>query len=220
MKKIICAITIVLLLASKSFATGIPVIDIAALANQMVEIVHLVTQIQTLEEQLDTMGDQLDNASGSRGLGNLLDTVYEIEAAIDAAQIMADNGLESYASLGITGDAATIGQDDLNNDAIYLGQADRSLQQAKDRFSELTGLISKINSSPDEKDILDLTARIEAEGVFLQNEMIKLQMLSAKNEAEKEVVAERKTQQLIKSAGELHDTSGFVFDESTWGKQW
>jgi len=49
--------------------------------------------------------------------------------------------------------------------------------QASQRFSSIQVLLDKVNAAPDQKDIADLQARIQAEQVMMQNESTKLAML-------------------------------------------
>jgi type IV secretion system protein VirB5 len=65
--------------------------------------------------------------------------------------------------------------------------------------------VARVNNSPDQKDILDLQARIGAEQVMLQNEMAKLAMLQSQAEANRAVQAQRVQQMRIESSGEPFD---------------
>ncbi|OBX33917.1 type IV secretion system protein [Halomonas elongata] len=82
------------------------------------------------------------------------------------------------------------------------GSVPKSLEQAQERFSELTGLVAQVNNSPDQKDILDLQARIGAEEVLLQNEMAKLTMLRSVATANQAVQQRRARQMRIQNSGE------------------
>ena len=66
-----------------------------------------------------------------------------------------------------------------------------------------------MNDSPEQKDILDLQARISVEQAFLQNEMIKLSMLQSETEAKKSIQEQKIQQMRLRSGGSLSDFSGF-----------
>nr|WP_262983855.1 type IV secretion system protein [Halomonas elongata] len=62
--------------------------------------------------------------------------------------------------------------------------------------------MAQVNNSPDQKDILDLQARIGAEEVLLQNEMAKLTMLRSVATANQAVQQRRARQMRIQNSGE------------------
>jgi type IV secretion system protein VirB5 len=62
--------------------------------------------------------------------------------------------------------------------AINRAGAEEAYKTASQRFNNIQTLLNKINAAPDAKDIADLSARIQAEQLLLQNEANKLQALS------------------------------------------
>ena len=61
--------------------------------------------------------------------------------------------------------------------ALLQAVSHEELTTTSNRFASLQQLINAIGSAPDQKSVLDLQARIGAEGVMLQNEQAKLQVL-------------------------------------------
>jgi type IV secretion system protein VirB5 len=59
--------------------------------------------------------------------------------------------------------------------------------QASQRFSSIQVLLDKVNAAPDQKDIADLQARIQAEQVMMQNESTKLAMLGQLAQAQRDL---------------------------------
>lgn len=183
-------------------AGGIPVIDVSNLTQQMLQVQHMLAQIDQLQSQLETANKELDSMSGVRGLGNVIDSAYDTGVNVDPNQVLNDAGIRGANEHGLTGDVADLYDSGNQNTATWLGQSRKSLEQAQERFSELTGLVAEVNNSPDQKDVLDLQARIGAEQVMLQNEMAKLSMLRSQAEASQAMHNQRVQQLRVASSGE------------------
>ncbi len=181
--------------SSPSMAAGIPVIDTTSIAQQVLQVEHMLTQIKSLQ-------DQLDNMSGSRGLAAVIDSVYDTTVDVEPNEVLSDAGIRDSGEHGLSGDIAEVYDLSNENSATWLGQSQKSLEQAQQRFHALSGLIAKVNNSPDQKDILDLQARIGAEQVMLQNEMAKLTMLRSQADANQSMHNQRIQQMRIASSGE------------------
>lgn len=190
-----------------AMAGGIPVIDVAGLTQNILQVQHMLDQIQQLKSQLETANKELDSMSGVRGLGNVIDSAYDTAVNVDPNQVLNDAGIRSASEHGLSGDMADLYDSGNQNTATWLGQSQKSLEQAQERFSELTGLVAEVNNSPDQKDVLDLQARIGAEEVMLQNEMAKLTMLRSQAEANQAMHNQRVQQMTVESSGELRQVS-------------
>ena len=189
-------------LSQPAMAGGIPVIDVSSLTQQILQVQHMLNQIEQLKSQLVTANKVLDSMSGVRGLGNVIDSAYDTAVNVDPDQVLSDAGIRGANEHGLSGDVADLYDSGNQNTATWLGQSQKSLEQAQERFSELTGLVAEVNNSPDQKDILDLQARIGAEQVMLQNEMAKLSMLRSQAEANQALHAQRVQQMRVASSGE------------------
>jgi type IV secretion system protein VirB5 len=75
------------------------------------------------------------------------------------------------------------------------------LANASGRFSSLQTLISTIGSAGDQKGILDLQARINAELGMLQNEQTKLQELTQSTLAQESVLRQQALEMAIQGQG-------------------
>ena len=188
-----------------AMAGGIPVIDVSSLTQQILQVQHMLNQIEQLKSQLETANKELDSMSGVRGMGNVIDSAYDTAVNVDPNQVLNDAGIRGANEHGLTGDVADLYDSGNQNTATWLGQSQKSLEQAQERFSELTGLVAEVNNSPDQKDVLDLQARIGAEQVMLQNEMAKLSMLRSQAEANQAMHNQRVQQMTVESSGELRD---------------
>ena len=189
-------------LSQPAMAGGIPVIDVSSLTQQILQVQHMLNQIEQLKSQLETANRELDSMSGVRGLGNVIDSAYDTGVNVDPNQVLNDAGIRGANEHGLTGDVADLYDSGNQNTATWLGQSQKSLEQAQERFSELTGLVAEVNNSPDQKDVLDLQARIGAEQVMLQNEMAKLSMLRSQAEANQAMHNQRVQQMRVASSGE------------------
>jgi type IV secretion system protein VirB5 len=189
-------------LSKNTFAGGIPVIDVSNLAQSIQQVMHMLEQIEQLKSQLDVAETQLDRISGSRGMGNVLHSTYDLVVSVDQDEILEDVGLKSAEENGLKGQEAELYDEGNANVALQLGQSQKSLEQATDRFSELSKLVAKVNNCPDQKDILDLQARIQAEQVLLTNEMVKLTMMQAQAQAREAARKQKVRQMTIEATGE------------------
>lgn len=70
--------------------------------------------------------------------------------------MLSEVGIRGANEHGLTGDVADLYDSGNQNTATWLGQSQKFLEQAQERFSELTGLVTEVNNSPYQKDILDL----------------------------------------------------------------
>lgn len=193
--------TTLLTLSSPAFASGIPVIDVSSLAQSILQVQHLLTQIEEMRNQIQVAEQELNSMSGVRGMASLIDSAYDPSVTINPEEVLSSFGINTAASYNVSDSAKALFNNKNQDVATWLGQSQKSLLQAQTRFDELTGLIAKVNNSPDQKDILDLSARIGAEHAMLQNEMIKLTMLRSEAEAKQAIHNQRIQQMAIESSG-------------------
>lgn len=189
------------LMTINGFASGIPVVDVANLGQSIQQVMHMVEQINQLKSQLAVAEQHIDRISGSRDMGDLLHSTYDLTVQVDESEILKNAGLKTAEATGLVGNVAELYDEGNRNVALQLGQSEKSLQQAQSRFSELSKLVAKVNQCPDPKDIMDLQARIEAENVLLQNEKVKLSMLQMQAKAREDMREAKIVEVLIKSTG-------------------
>lgn len=175
------------------------VIDVQAL-------VQLMQQVQTLNQTLNTARGQLAQAqqefqsiTGSRGMQTLLSgtvrnylpsNVSDLASAL--AQVNAGySNLSAAVQSALKANAILTPQQlallppDLqarisawrSTAALLQGITSSALTNASGRFAAIQQLITAIGAAPDQKSILELQARINAESGMLQNEQTKLQSL-------------------------------------------
>jgi len=200
------------------------VIDVGAIAQ-------LIQQVQTLRQQLLTAQAQLNQAqtalatmTGNRGMQLLLGGTVRNYLPTSAAQLsavlqgagtypglasgvqasMASNAVMSPSQLAALSPPAQQ-QVIADRQAVALRQAvaAQALSNSSARFAALQSLIAAIPSARDQKGILDLQARINAELGMLQNEQTKLQVLAQATEAMSAVNAQREREQVIAGQGQF-----------------
>ncbi|MCC7684725.1 P-type DNA transfer protein VirB5 [Janthinobacterium sp. FW305-128] len=190
------------------------VIDAAAIKQQIEQVAAWKKQFAQMQNQLQTQKETFQSMNGSRGMAALVnnpslrsylpkDYKQILNSGFgNSAQIRADAkkfGIENT-KLDARGDAAKAFENSANQAAVNRATAEEGYKQASDRFAGIQQLLDKVNDAPDPKAISDLQARIQAEQVMLQNENIKLQMLSQLAQAQKDLANQQATEIRMKSS--------------------
>ncbi|HEY2678048.1 MAG TPA: type IV secretion system protein [Steroidobacteraceae bacterium] len=192
-------------------------------------IVQLIQEVQTAAQQLATARNQLLQAqqalqtmTGDRGMEQLLGTINrnylpsnwtQVTAALqgsggygtlsaDAQSIVNSNAVlspQQLATLPATGQQLIQAQRQWG--AMQQALAHQALANASSRFAAIQTLISSIASAADQKGILDLQARINAELGMLQNEQSKNQLLSQSAQAQASSLNLQAREQVIDGHG-------------------
>lgn len=192
-------------LASAALLAGAPAAHAQFAVIDVASLTQLISQVQTLEQQLSTARNQLAQAqqeyqsiSGSRGMGQLLagtprnylppnwpmvtgelagSGVYSALAADLAATQRSNAVLTPQQLAALSPPAATQLQAQRQSVALAQSLSHEALANSSGRFASLQQLIDAIGGARDQKSILELQARIAAEGGMLENEHTKLAML-------------------------------------------
>jgi type IV secretion system protein VirB5 len=192
-------ITFSLLAAAPRAHAQWAVIDVQAL-------VQLMQQVQTLNQTLNTARGQLAQAqqefqsiTGSRGMQNLLsgtvrnylpNNISELTTALGQVN-SGYSGLSSAVQAALRANAVLTPQQLVllppdvqarisawrSTAALLQGITGTALSNSSSRFAAIQQLINTIGAAPDQKSVLELQARINAESGMLQNEQTKLQSL-------------------------------------------
>lgn len=218
-----------MLCAAQGAQAQFAVIDVAS-------VTQLIQQVQTLNQQLEAARQQISQAqtlyqltTGGRGMDQLLSGVTrnylpDNWAQLTAAQQGASSG---YGALAFDINAAVAGNAILSaaqlaalpNDAqarietsrravaLLQGLTQQALANSSARFASLQGLIGAIPSATDQKGILDLQARINAEQGMLENEQTKLQILYQAARSQSLAASQREREQIV--AGQGHFATRF-----------
>jgi type IV secretion system protein VirB5 len=176
----------------------IPVTDVGA-------IIQLVTEVNTLEQELNTARQHLAQAqqqyqsmTGARGMEMLLAGTVRNYLPTNAAQLQValqgaggSYALSADVRAAVAANAVLTAQQIAalapgEQDAVHAARGDAALEQAvaqealansSSRFASIQTLIDAIPRATDQKGILELAARIDAEEGMLQNEQTKLNVI-------------------------------------------
>lgn len=220
MKRVI-AVLVMVLVSRFSFAAGVPVIDVANLANAIQQFQQMTQQYQQMVQQYNTMQSQLQNMkqqwetqkdslqamTGTNPFSGLGKGTYwtewdqlmsgpDLQAAIDSLNLpdvehLTEAGLETR---GVR----------LAELAKEVTAVNTQLSNTESRFNTIDALIQKVDSAPNQKTATDLTARIAGEQAKLTNELIKVMLLEQKFRNDEAIEKER---QRAKPAVWLFDRS-------------
>lgn len=183
------------MVSAPAMAGGVPVIDVAAIAEAVRQYHQMVEQLKQLEAQLAQAKQQFESMTGTRGMeklrrgdnqyiptnwqetleqmnggkiGELAKSIKDTSRKVDGVLLERLLMKESGEALDQFGTAAA-------NSQASAGQA---YELSTQRFSRLQSLMDAIPEAQDPKAIADLQARIAVEQAMLQNESIKMQALA------------------------------------------
>ena len=198
------------------------VVDAPAIVQLIQEVEDLEQMIATARNQLQQAQQALQTMTGDRGMEMLLSgTVRNYlpsawQQLANAAQGAAGGGaLTTDIQANVAANSVLSPQRlaTLSPESQQLVQAMRqwgaarqsvahqALANSSSRFSSLQTLIATIGSAQDQKGILDLQARINAELGMLQNEQTKLQVLNESMLAQESVLTQRAREMAIETNG-------------------
>ena len=206
-------------------ATGIPVIDLAAVANLIQQISYWQQQISAMTNQLNQLQQTYNSMTGGRGMESLLNmtNLQRNYLPPDYAELMNVVNGASGTYAGLSSQLQTV----MSANAVLSGAQMSSLspqqrqtvesgrkaaamlasftqsayQNTSQRFSALQGLINMIGSASDPKAIQDLQGRVQAEQTMLTNEQTKLQTLFQVAQSEQWAQQQRVREQVIQGHG-------------------
>lgn len=203
------------------------VVDVGAIAQ-------LVQQVQTMQEQLTTARDQLtqtqeefQSMTGGRGMERLLAGLprnylpaqwRELAAVLDQASttygliagemqrvITANSVLTAEELARLSAADRALLESSRRSKAMLQVITREALDRTGSRFGSIQQLIDAIGGAGDQKAVLDLQARIQAESNMLLNENTKLQVLYQLAQAEEAARTQRTREQAIEALGSLRD---------------
>lgn len=182
-------------------ASGIPVIDAAAIAKY-------VQQISLTHQQLEQARLQFESLTGNRNLGDILNNPglraslpHDVRGLLDNLQWQSTALQSSVNSILSTtrapvnyatdGHQLTRRTEEINANISALTHQAYDVQQK--RLQNIDALQAQINSTQDTKAIQDLQARIEIENANIAVEQAKINLAIRSLEAEKELVKDRQS---------------------------
>ena len=196
----------------------------AQAANMAKQLTELQKQYQTMQQQYQQMQQTYQSISGIRNMGDIANNpALRKYLPSDYQQVLklgtgvtngnygtldgAVNGMKPASKIlditetridpnSATGKAY---QDAQNQAAVNRVLAEESFRQSGSRIDDLQQLLNKVNNAPDDKDIQDLQARIQAEQTLLQNEQIRLASLAQLAQAQRDIATQQAREIRIQS---------------------
>jgi type IV secretion system protein VirB5 len=201
------------------------VVDVGAIAQLLQQYQTLKQQLTTAENALSQAQAQYQSMTGGRGMQNLLNGTNRNYLPSDWSQIVAAinrtgtgfSALSTGIQASLSANAVLTSQQMAalspvqrnevqaarNSAATLQAVSQQALSTTSSRFASLQQLINTIGTASDEKAILDLQARIQAEQVMLQNESTKLGILFQAVQAQEMARKQAAHEQAIADIGSL-----------------
>lgn len=203
------------------------VIDVGAIVQMVQEVATLAQQLKTAENQLLQAQQEFQAITGGRGMEGLLSGVNRNYLPSDSAQLLAAVGQTGSALSAFSSGVRNLMQTNAvlspaqvaalsptqqaqlmaarQSAATLTAVSSQALSTTSARFASIQQLIGAIPSAADQKGILDLQARIQAEQGMLQNESTKLNTLYQLSQAQELTRQQRLREQAIADVGSLRD---------------
>jgi type IV secretion system protein VirB5 len=200
------------------------VIDVGAIAQLIAQANTLEQELNTARQDLSQAQQQYQSMTGQRGMQQLLAGTVRNYLPTDWAQLQAAlqgsgggyalgadvrGAVNSNAVLSpqqvaaLSPDEQDSLQEARRNAALLQAVAQEALMRTSSRFAAIQVLIDAIPQATDEKGILDLAARIDAEEGMLQNEQTKLNVLGQAAQGGEWVRRQRARERAITDIGSL-----------------
>lgn len=224
MKKLLSIIA--LSLFSINAHAGMPVIDLAAiaqaieqgiiegkqLATQADQLIQMEKQVENGIQQIQQLKQQYENLSGiTKGIHSIgdvgtaarqvLSNLPNASSIGNSADIQKSVEIMNITQTGIDPNSATgkIFQQTQQQNAVNLAAIQTSYKSSFDRIAGYVNLLNQIAASPSAKNIEDLQARIQSEQVFLQNESNQVALMAQLQNAQKSIREQQEKEVRLKA---------------------
>jgi hypothetical protein len=191
------------------------VIDVGAIAQLMQQVQQMQQALQTAQNQLNQAQAEYQSITGVRGMQNLLSgtnrnylptTWAQLHVTL-ASPIQTQVGSNAVLTSAQIAALSPAEQQQLNaartNAALLQVATQQAYSTTSSRFSSVQTLINAIPSAADQKGILDLQARIQAEQGMLQTDSTKLNLLYQAAQAQELARRQTAAEQVVAGVGNL-----------------
>src|ERR1700683_4957235 len=191
------------------------VIDVSAIRQLVQEVQQMQQALQTAQNQLNQAQREYQSITGLRGMQNLLSNINRNYLPPSWAQLPTAlaSPIQSQVSTNAVLTAAQVAalspaeQQQLNaargNAALLQVATQQAYATTSGRFASVQTLINAIPSATDQKGILDLQARIQAEQGMLQTDSTKLNVLYQAAQAQELARRQSALEQVVSGVGNL-----------------
>jgi type IV secretion system protein VirB5 len=220
----VTAFILCLAISQLAYAGGIPVFDGVQEGNAIQQLVQMIEQLKQMEQQYEQLQLTYQKMTGSRPqFGSIFnDNKYKNYVPENLKQTYEAIRSGGYNSLTSTGQEVLRSNVEIKNNAIAMcsnlgegqkracerqvmlaaqdrGFSGEAYEKAKGRYERIQELIGKISGTDDQKAILELNARIQAEQALIQNEALKLQIYRMVADSERRLAEHQAHSANIKS---------------------
>lgn len=200
-----------LITSTNSIAAGIPVIDVAGLAQATATVVNLKTQIENQISQIRQAEAQFKSITGSRNLGQLFNNpalrnylpenyanLYDAIKSGNNAQM--SRALDQIAQQEKNYSSQKNGKQRYETQML-LNKATsvQALEAQSKRLDNIQSLMDQINFATDTKAAQDLANRLAVEQANIQTEQTRINLMLQLNRANLELAKQQRDQESVNS---------------------
>jgi len=191
------------------------VIDVGAIAQLVQQVRQMQQALQTAQNQLNQAEQEYQSITGPRGMQNLLSNVNrnylpptwaQLPTAL-ASPIQSQVNTNAVLTASQVAALSPAERQQLNaarnNAALLQVATQQAYATTSGRFASVQTLINAIPSANDQKGILDLQARIQAEQGMLQTDSTKLNLLYQAAQAQELARRQSAIEQVVAGVGNL-----------------
>ena len=218
----------VALAAGRAEAQGIPVIDAANLIQTVQQVVNDITEINNQVQQIIQLQNQLKSINGMRNLGNILNSpmlrnyvpaeAYTVVNAVNSAGYAGLTGTAKalrdaamvYNCMDLAGVARTSCQAALAQPYQVKGLLQDAMKSAAGRLVQINALMDRVNTTSDQKAVLEIQARIGAENALLAHEVSQVQMLQGMADSDERIARSRERERQYETLGRTGRISDYL----------
>ena len=209
-------------------AQGIPVMDIANLIQTLLQVLNDITEIENQVQQITQLESQVRSINGVRNLGTVLNNpmlrnyvpaeAYTYLNAVNTSGYSGLNGTARalrdvgmvYNCLDLAGTARTGCQAALAQPYQQKGLLQDAMRAAAGRLTQINSLMDRINTTSDQKAVLEIQARIGAENALLAHEVSQVQMLQGMADSEERIARSRERERQYQMLGRTGKVSDYL----------
>ncbi len=222
---------VMMMCASAPARAGIPVIDVAAIIQAVLDVMNGISQIENQYQQIVGLGQQIESISNARSLGDVLNNPALQNYVPREANTMV-RSLESGGYGTLAGASKTLRDAQMTYNCMDVDDAGKrtncqstlakpyqqkafmedALSKAKDRVAQINSLMRRAGATTDQKEIQEVTARIGAENALLQHEVSQIELMRGLAEADQRVADSRAREGQLEQASRNRRLADFIRD--------
>lgn len=236
MKKSKIMLVSLLLFSSQAFASGIPTVDTAAIANQIqtwkIEADRWLKTVDEYKKSYQAQLDQIATQTGARDIVGFMneaktqyDQVKDLQQWIENPQMLLDHGKNAltselraiYDKYGMTSlcDSQTNEQSkrlcegEIILTATKEQQNKRDLERVNDRVSSINKIADRMSKATDVKEAQDLSNAMQTQMALLQTDNIQRDIQAKQQDQQERLIEQQKWNKLNESVNSVRFNASF-----------